>query len=787
MHKVPVKDQELHALRTLLLSVKGPTSYEHLRTVDVQRTLEDGTQITERKVCDTLFEAALLRGLLASDDEWDRCLRCAEHDEMPSALRTLFASILIHCNPLHPDKLWQTHKKYFWDDRTYDDNQEEFDFRAYHSIQAIAQKFNSNLTLANNFRIPVPLGHYQDQPEPQHRARTAAAAAAMLESLTPTQREHYDKIMSCVVSNEGKCFFLDGPGGSGKSYLYQTLTNNIKTQNKSVLCVASTGIAAILIDGMTAHKQFGIPVPCHDNSTSHIRLNSKEATEIRNASLLIWDESTMAHKDMLHCLDRFLCDLMNSDAAFGGKCLLLGGDFRQCLPVVPHGTSAQQASACLKASRLWHHFEQLSLTDNIRAAGDADFAPWLLRVGNGTDGSSVDLNHHNIDLIYTQQELIDKTFGTVINGVTLQHLRKTVILAPTNRTTLELNDIVLDKIPEESFHRFSIDTPLENDEYRDMIPPEFFHELHPPGMPPHDLHLKEHGVYMLLRNMNIKLGLCNGSRFVLLDCTNPFVLTCQLIPHKPLAPGEEPTIFFLPRINTTPSEQYPFRFVRKQFPIMPAFAMTINKSQGGTFDKVGIDLSSPVFSHGQLYVALSRVRSFASLKILLPFGAKSTYNNVYTEILNGTHVDVADEPYPQQHNPDGHYYHEDDLQPDPANENNDPIQANEDPPLLEQSDIESNQQNEEESDHSDEQNQVPYDPLPPPAPPGSIQLIEVDPWPVIDSLPPEQRMALHAEAMATLSQQQTRPVSPQPTAQPQHPPPAPSRRNPQRTNRNPNY
>jgi hypothetical protein len=151
-----------------------------------------------------------------------------------------------------------------------------------------------------------------------------------------------------------------------------------------------------------------------------------------------------------------------------------------------------------------------------------------------------------------------------------------------------------------------------------MFSPELLHEMHPPGMPPHMLHLKEGAIYMLRRNMNIKLGLCNGSRYVLLDCINPFVLKCQLIPAGPQAADQEPTIFYLPRINTTPTDQYPFLFKRKQFPILPAFAMTINKSQGGTFDTVG--LSTHVFSHGQLYCALSRVRSFNSLRILLPPG-----------------------------------------------------------------------------------------------------------------------------------------------------------------------
>jgi ATP-dependent DNA helicase PIF1 len=146
----------------------------------------------------------------------------------------------------------------------------------------------------------------------------------MLASFKPTQRQHYDKIMAAIESDTGKCFFLDGPGGSDKSYLYQTITHNVRAQGKSVLCVASTGIAATL----TAHKQFGIPVQCHENSTSHLRLNSKEASLLRQATFLIWDESSMARKGMLSCLDRLLQDLMDNTVPFGSKCLVLGGDSR---------------------------------------------------------------------------------------------------------------------------------------------------------------------------------------------------------------------------------------------------------------------------------------------------------------------------------------------------------------------------------------------------------------------------------------------------------------------------
>jgi hypothetical protein len=419
MHECPKKDDELYSLRTLLLHTKGPESYADLKKVREQITHSDGSVEIVTRRCQTFSEAAIMRGLKGADDEWDKCLKHARHDHMPGALRTAFASILVHCNPNDPLKLWNDHKKWLWDERDYDEHSAEYDFKAYHSIQHIVQRFNSTYTLANTYKIPVPPGNFEAFEEQEQQQYDAAEGAAMLTSLKPTQLAHYEKIMSTINREEGRCFFIDGPGGSGKSYLYKKLTHNLRAQGKSVLCVASTGIAATLINGMTAHKQFGIPVPCYEHSTSHIRLNSKEAAKLREASLLIWDESTMAHKDMLTCLDRLLKDIMNfSECPFGGKCILLGGDFRQCLPVVPHGTSAQQASACLKSSRLWHHFEQLSLTDNIRAEADPEFAPWLLQVGDGLNGKHVDLDHHGIDMRYSQEDLIDATFGTVINAHT---------------------------------------------------------------------------------------------------------------------------------------------------------------------------------------------------------------------------------------------------------------------------------------------------------------------------------------------------------------------------------
>ena len=90
----------------------------------------------------------------------------------------------------------------------------------------------------------------------------------------------------------------------------------------------------------------------------------------------------------------------------------------------------------------------------------------------------------------------------------------------------------------------------------------------------------------------------------------------------------------LPRIIFDSNEaDLPVTFTRRQFPVRVAFAMTINKSQGQTFGRVGVDLTRDVFSHGQLYVAFSRVRNLSSLRVLLPSRNVRTTNVVYKEVF----------------------------------------------------------------------------------------------------------------------------------------------------------
>jgi hypothetical protein len=150
------------------------------------------------------------------------------------------------------------------------------------------------------------------------------------------------------------------------------------------------------------------------------------------------------------------------------------------------------------------------------------------------------------------------------------------------------------------------------DDPHNYYPREFLNTLTPNGIPPHVLKLMIGCPVILLRKLDPANGLCNGTRLVVRECQrNSIDAEIVLGQHA----GKR---VFLPRIPLCPSDDqmFPFQFKRKQFPIRLSFAMTVNKSQGQTIPNVGVYLPASMFSHGQLYVAISRATSRTNIKIL---------------------------------------------------------------------------------------------------------------------------------------------------------------------------
>ena len=394
--------------------------------------------------------------------------------------------------------------------------------------------------------------------------------------------------------------------------------------------MGTTGIAANLLQlGRTFHSRLKAPLNPSADSTLQISAQSSLAKLVRMARLLLIDESTMLDRFQLEALDRSLKDLMGKpDQPFGGKILLLAGDFRQCLPVVPGATRAQTVSHCINQSHLWQHFRVLHLTENMRVRASGDpileaFDQWTLSIGNGTatngtvaipeamiteiTPNTATESWHEAESMKKFCRLIFPDLATNIN--TPGWLEGRSILAPTNKEVDAINDMMQEWVPGNGI-RLSSGDSLENPQDSFRFNTEYLNTLRPNGFPQHMLTLKPGMPLMLLRNINPRQGLCNGTRLIFDRAIDNKLLQCRIV-------GSE-RVVLIPRITFIPKPgDYPFQWQRRQFPVRPSFATTINKSQGQSLRSVGVWLRTQIFGHGQLYVAASRVSGPSQLRFAI--------------------------------------------------------------------------------------------------------------------------------------------------------------------------
>ncbi|ONM32547.1 hypothetical protein ZEAMMB73_Zm00001d041145 [Zea mays] len=565
---------ERYYLRVLLNHVTGAASYVDLRTVD-------GVTLP------TFREAAERRGLLESDNTLDECLTERALFQMPSALRWLFATILVYCEPSDVALLWQKHKDSMSEDYQHrSQNKTHVEQMVLIDIRNMLQSMGKDI---KTFPLPPIIDAYDDaigtarEVYEEESIQLTAGDVALKDSLNEEQRAAYDKIMSAVDTDQGRLFFVDGPG-------------------------------------RTAHSRFKIPLTIDDGAICSFTKQSGTAELLRKASLIIWDEASMTKRQAVEALDNSMRDIMGRPALpFGGKTIVFGGDFRQVLPVVRKGSRAQVVAYSLRMSYLWESMSHLKLVSNMRAKNDPWFAEFLLRVGGGIEETNSDGDIRLPDdacVPYSGSDndldnLIDFAFPNLNENMSdSTYITSRAILSTWNDWVDMINVKMIDRFQGEHMVYHSFDSAM--DDPHNYYPPEFLNTLTPNGLPPHVLKLKIGCPIILLRNIDPANGLCNGTRLVVRGFQrNSIDAEIVLGQHV----GKR---IFLPRIPLCPSdEMFPFQFKRKQFPVRLSFAMTVNKAQGQTIPNVGVYLPEPVFSHGQLYVALSRATARSNIKILV--------------------------------------------------------------------------------------------------------------------------------------------------------------------------
>jgi len=459
----------------------------------------------------------------------------------------------------------------------------------------------------------------------------------------PDQKAATDCILSAVKTGTATMLFVHGPAGSGKSTIATYVTAETEKLKKVVVNLATTGLAALqLPGGATAHSVGKIPLSDEDDITCGLGLNTAQAMHLARASLLQWDEWPSAKRPVWDAFLQLLEDIQTHHAnIWCPKVIVCYGDFRQIPPVLKGCDRDAVVRMSVRRSTSWPQFKRFLLRTSHRQKEDPVYAQWIESIGQGLakpthsiDGQGGYVPLKFCPVVHTRAESINFCFPHIADPHDCSTKK---ILATTNQAVDEFNNDILNELVQthklQEYRKFSADS-LDCDDFGDEIDghltTEFLNMQHEYGVPPHELRLVKGALYEIMRNFNPEDRLMNHTPVILREVHSHHVVIETLDKRQ----------FPLPRIcfrwalagGTT-------TMVRRQYPLRPAYAVTYNGSQGSTLTRCVVDLRKSPFAHGHLYVALGRVHSRHSIRVLTTpercssEGHALTKNIVWQELL----------------------------------------------------------------------------------------------------------------------------------------------------------
>uniref|UniRef100_A0ABD2WVZ8 ATP-dependent DNA helicase n=1 Tax=Trichogramma kaykai TaxID=54128 RepID=A0ABD2WVZ8_9HYME len=448
--------------------------------------------------------------------------------------------------------------------------------------------------------------------------------------------------------------FINGSAGVGKSTvintLYQLLTIQFNeqpgenTENNKILLCAPSGKAAYLIGGITCHHAFALPVtkngqkmkPLSEDIASTIRCN------FQFIKLIIIDEISMVGSNMFHKIDTRLRQIFGINKDFGGMSIITVGDLYQLPPVLDkliYKHPSDSALAKLSPYTLWDQFHTFTLTQIMRQKNDIPFINVLNNIAKGKT------TEFDCKLINTRTTLENNIPTDIIrlystNKSVDEYNIKKIISHPGKLIVSISTDNILDPMPQQQKQKLLLNMKTKKRQE--------FGGLH------YDLQLKIGIKYMITKNIDVEDGLVNGAYGILqwIDYKNNIEPTTLWIDfgknkkignkakkaHKLSYPEtDEKNLIPIQKTTVTNTLKSGVQESRYQFPITPAEAITIHKSQGETYDNVCLDvtqLNNKFTTNSLLYVAFSRVRCLENLYIIGEFNAIQKNTKTVKDISN---------------------------------------------------------------------------------------------------------------------------------------------------------